>query len=624
MEAKKKEKRKLNIFRGKLFIIFVVALMLPYMIVSYTLYQDSQEKSKQYTAEEIQNNLAQNAATIEAKLDAVSDAGTSLKFALEQNDAVMIPNTERQDIDIYNQFQKIFSTYTSLIDETYNVGGFSYFYLYYPYRTLLMVSDATFFSNVMSNTLDCYQVEEGKWGIATPYENIICNPTLGIYLCDCDFVQNYQLKDEVGNELFLTACVDERYINRLLSADFQIQPTWLAILDSYGNPVSTKEQRDLSQAKEPYLDIINRISSLEKEGNVDMNIEGKDYVLNWTYSSTHGWYYICVTDTETILEGTEFLSSVNLVVFLFLFLTAIGLAWSVDVAMKRRASKMIASIRDIEQQVTLNKVPDVLEKAKVKKNSDEYDKIYDEFYEMTSRVCNVAKEALQQKDKQTMTTIQMLQTELDPHMLYNSLESAYSIAKLNKQEEIAELIMALSKFFRIALSGGKKFVTFREAFELSKQYIIVQNVRVNNKITFTHSIETSVQELMVPKFLLQPLVENAVVHGFKNKSDEWKIHIEAVRKEDVVQITVTDNGIGMSEMELVKLNEKIKEPIFENSVGNKGYALRNLNYQLKLKYGVRSGVTIWSTYGEGTKAVIQLYGIDEEIKERRESGCTDY
>ena len=116
MEAKKKEKRKLNIFRGKLFIIFVVALMLPYMIVSYTLYQDSQEKSKQYTAEEIQNNLAQNAATIEAKLDAVSDAGTSLKFALEQNDAVMIPNTERQDIDIYNQVQKIFSTYTSLID----------------------------------------------------------------------------------------------------------------------------------------------------------------------------------------------------------------------------------------------------------------------------------------------------------------------------------------------------------------------------------------------------------------------------------------------------------------------------------------------------------------------------
>ena len=129
---------------------------------------------------------------------------------------------------------------------------------------------------------------------------------------------------------------------------------------------------------------------------------------------------------------------------------------------------------------------------------------------------------------------------------------------------------------------------------------------------------------MVPKFLLQPLVENAVVHGFKNKSDEWKIHIEAVRKEDVVQITVTDNGIGMSEMELVKLNEKIKEPIFENSVGNKGYALRNLNYQLQLKYGEHSGVTIWSTYGEGTKAVIQLYGIDEEIKERRESGCTDY
>lgn len=602
-------KKKVNVFWLKLFIIFMVALMIPYLFVSYILYQDSQEKSKQYTAEEIQNSLLQNVATVEAKLDAVSDAGMSLKFALGQNDAVMIPDMDKTDVDIYCQVQKTFSTYTSLIDETYNVGGFSYFYLYYPYRTLMLVSDATFFPNVMLNTMDCYQVKPGKWGTATPYENIICNPTLGTYFCDRNFVQNYQFKDNADNEMYLTACVDGRYINRLLSADFQIQPTWTAILDSYGNLVGTKEKSAFSQVDEPYLDIINRIASLNEEGTTDITIENKDYVLNWTYSPDYEWYYVCATDTETILEETGFLGRVNIVVFIFLVLIAMVLSWSVDVSMRRRASGMLELIRDIEQQITLNKVPDVLKSTEEKRNFDEYDRIYDEFYEMASRVCNVAKEALQQKDKQTMTTIEMLQTELDPHMLYNSLESAYSIAKINKQEEIADLIMALSKFFRIALSGGKKFVTFQEAFELSKQYIIVQNVRVNNKITFNYFIEKSVQELTVPKFLLQPLVENAVVHGFKNKSDEWKIFIEAVQKDDMVQITVEDNGIGMSEMELEKLNEKIKDPVFENAVGNKGYALKNLNYQIRLKYGERSGVTIWSVYGEGTKVVIQLYEI---------------
>ena len=155
---------------------------------------------------------------------------------------------------------------------------------------------------------------------------------------------------------------------------------------------------------------------------------------------------------------------------------------------------------------------------------------------------------------------------------------------------------------------------FREAFELSKQYIIVQNVRVNNKITFVYDIDPEVEELAVPKFLLQPLVENAVIHGFRNKSDKWKIEITALKEKDCVQITVKDDGIGMSEMELEKLNEKICDNTFENSMGNKGYALRNLNYQIQLQYGERSGLTIRSTYGEGTTAVIRLENISEVEK----------
>lgn len=610
----KNKKKRFNKFRIKLFVIFWTALMIPCTLISYILYQNSQEKSKQSMAEDIQHTLTENMTSVEGKLDAVSDAGVSLKFAMEQNNVVMVPDFKCRDIDIYSLVQKNFSTYTSLLDETYNVGGFSGFYLYYPYRRLFLVSDATCFQNVLSNTLDCYQIETGKWGIATPYQNIICNPTLGKYFNDYDLVRNYEIQDEEGNELYLTACVDERYINRLLSANFQIQPTWLVIMDSYGNLISTKEQQNLKEVKAPYVDIINYIVSREDSQIGEMEIDGKKYILNWTYSPVNNWYYVCATDAEVILSGNGFPDEFKLFVIVFLTIIAFGATWTVDAMIKKRNAKMLSVLRNIENQVSENKIPDVLIKPEYEQQIDEYAEVSREFYKMTESVCNVARIALEQKDKVTMTTIQMLQTELDPHMLYNSLESAYSIAKINKQEEIAQLVMALSKFFRIAVSGGKRSVTFKEAFELSKQYIIVQNVRVNNKITFEYDIDPDVEELIVPKFLLQPLVENAVIHGFRNKSDKWKIKIKAVKRENSVEITVKDDGIGMSELELEKLNEKIQDRTFENSMGNKGYALRNLNCQIQLQYGESSGLTVMSIYGEGTTAVIRLENISETWK----------
>ena len=119
----KNKKKRPNKFRIRLFIIFWIALVIPCMLISYILYQNSQEKSKQSMAEDIQHTLTENMASVEGKLDAVSDAGVSLKFAMEQNNVVMIPDLKCRDIDIYSLVQKTFSTYTSLLDETYNVGG---------------------------------------------------------------------------------------------------------------------------------------------------------------------------------------------------------------------------------------------------------------------------------------------------------------------------------------------------------------------------------------------------------------------------------------------------------------------------------------------------------------------
>ena len=212
----------------------------------------------------------------------------------------------------------------------------------------------------------------------------------------------------------------------------------------------------------------------------------------------------------------------------------------------------------------------------------------------------------EEQNRKTIATIQMLQTEINPHMLYNSLESLYSIAKINHQEEISSLVMALSRFFRIALSGGKHSVPFREAFDLANQYVTVQNIRLNYKISFTYDIPDSIYDLSVPKFLLQPVIENSILHGFQNKRGEWRINISVKEEDGWITMIVRDNGIGIHDATLERLNRRVENFNFEDNTTGKGYALRNLNYQIKLKFGEGSGIRLNSVYGEFTEVVIRL------------------
>ena len=234
---------------------------------------------------------------------------------------------------------------------------------------------------------------------------------LGKYFNDYDLVRNYEIRDEEGNELYLTACVDERYINRLLSANFQIQPTWLAILDPYGNIVSTKEQQDFKKVKDPYTDIINYITSKEDEQIGELKIDGRNYILNWNYSAANNWYYVSVTDAGKILSENGFPDEIKVFAFVFLTAVAFGAAWTVNAMIEKRNERMLSVLHDIEKQVSENKVPDVLQIPEQGRQADEYMEVSDEFYRMTERVCKLAREALKQMDKVTMTTIHMLQTE---------------------------------------------------------------------------------------------------------------------------------------------------------------------------------------------------------------------
>lgn len=589
---------RINKFRIKIFLLITVSLTVPVLLCSLVLFSITERTVKTYVSENIAATLKANVQNIEAKLDVLNSACTSLLITLAQIPAVTDESLRLEPVEIFRSAEHAFTVHSSLIVDTYTISGFNYFYLYFPGRSLLIVSKTSFFDNVNYNAMDCLFIPENSWGVSTPYNHLIANPILGKYMTERNISKNFTAANDAMDDVILTVNLKEQYINEQLNMGFQMKPDYAIIIDSHGNVISSKNKAEIDQSVPAYHQMLEGVKKSGPSEYLELTIDGTGYILNREYSQANDWYYITALDVNVV---TKSISSILDAMYVMLpalivlsLIITVFLVHSLTYPLKELTVAM-TEMKNKNFKVQLNA-----------DNGDEFAVIYGGFNEMAKEIDSLVHTITEEKSLKTETYIRLLQSEINPHMLYNSLESLYSMAKINAQEEIAGLVMALSKFFRISLSGGKRLVPFSEAFELAKQYIIVQNIRLNYKIAFEHDIPESLMNIMTPKFLLQPIVENAFQYGFKNRRETCRLSIKASYDGDCIRIAVTDNGIGIHQSDLSFLNSHINNFDFEGNVAGKGYALRNINYQLKLEYGNDYGLWLESEYGEYTSAIISI------------------
>ena len=597
---------KINKFRIKLFLLTSVFLVIPVISCCIILFSITENTLKTYTSNSMDATLKENVQNIESKLDILDKASRSLLLNLATIPEVTNSNLHIDSVDIFRATQYDFTVSSSLIVDTYTINGFTNFYLYFPKKSLLLVSMMTFFDDVPYNTMDCLAIPQGTWGVSNSYNNLVCNPILGKHMTARNISQNYNLTNEINSkeDIILTANLEEDYISDQLSSGFQFKPGRAIIIDSHGNVISSLENSEIGNSVPAYHQMLAEISQSNPADYHEITIDGVKYMLNWEYSPQHDWYYITTLDVNVVTNSIS-------AIFDFFFVMIIALLI---------VSLIITVVLMKSTTNPLNNLTNAMKEMKNKnfkiqlavQHGDEFEVIYSGFNEMAQEIDTLVHTITEKNNLNTETNIRLLQSEINPHMLYNSLESLYSMAKINEQDEISNLVMALSKFFRISLSGGKRLVPFREAFELANQYIIVQNIRLNYKIKFEHNIPESLMNSLTPKFLLQPIVENTFQYGFKNRRENCTLTIEAREEEDCIKIVVWDNGIGIHESDLQWLNRHINNFDFEGTLTRKGYALRNINYQLKLEFGNAYGLWLESVYGEYTKVTIRMPKLTKE------------
>lgn len=206
-----------------------------------------------------------------------------------------------------------------------------------------------------------------------------------------------------------------------------------------------------------------------------------------------------------------------------------------------------------------------------------------------------------------------LQSQINPHFLYNTLESIRSEALIHHNTSVAKMTETLSRFFRYCISNQSDFITLRDEILNLNDYFYIQKYRFGERFSLDIQIDDDkALENYMPKMVLQPLVENAIFHGLENKKNGGRITIHSALTSNALYLWVSDNGIGMNAEQLKELHDRLLHPETSRLTAqkHKGIAMTNINTRIQLQFGAEYGLRISSIEQKGTDIEIRLPRID--------------
>ncbi|MCI8811945.1 MAG: sensor histidine kinase [Oscillibacter sp.] len=234
---------------------------------------------------------------------------------------------------------------------------------------------------------------------------------------------------------------------------------------------------------------------------------------------------------------------------------------------------------------------------------------------MVSTMRHLMDDILQQEEQKRRSELDVLQSQINPHFLYNTLDSVIWMTENGRTEDAVVMLTSLARLFRISLSRGSNIITVAEELEHARHYLTIQKMRYKNKFSADLSAEDGVESLYTIKLIVQPILENAIYHGMDYADGDGKICVRAFREGEDAVIEVADNGLGMPEEVVERLLDQGSTYAAAGSKGS-GIGLRNVHRRIQLTFGREYGLTILSEPDDGTVVRIRLPALDEEAGRR--------
>ncbi|BCS81892.1 cache domain-containing sensor histidine kinase [Anaerocellum diazotrophicum] len=397
----------------------------------------------------------------------------------------------------------------------------------------------------------------------------------------------------------LRADISITEIERILNQALFTNRTLAFIVNSNSEVVA----RSLNGTNLSVKDIIKGIKEniLSQEANVvEMEVEGEKLLIRTRNISDTDWYLVLVTPYKEIHElNIKTIKQVFFMIFLIAPFTLIFSFWAAT-SSTSRIKRLTYNMKKVIEKGDFNIELD-------SHSQDEVGQLIYTFNYMLKKIKELLHEQYQLGKEKKNLELKALQSQINPHFLYNTLDLINWIAIKNKNEDISRLVTSLSQFYKLSLSKGEDVVTVENEIEHVKAYVMIQNYRFDNCIDLKIDVPQKLLKARIPKLTLQPLVENSIHHGILEK-DEQKgtIIIKGEILDDkMAAICVIDDGVGISKEVL----EKIKKGEVETSKGH-GFGIKNINERLKIYFGNEAGLFYESKINEKTVVKV-LFPVEE-------------
>lgn len=240
----------------------------------------------------------------------------------------------------------------------------------------------------------------------------------------------------------------------------------------------------------------------------------------------------------------------------------------------------------------------------------ELSELNDSFAHMVHRIQELVEQVRAEETQLRKTELKALQAQINPHFLYNTLDSIQWMCERGKTEQAAAMVSALAKLFRISISRGHELIPIKDEVQHAKSYLIIQSYRYRNQFSYHFEVEEGLENFLCNKITIQPLIENAIYHGINRMVDEGEITVCVKTVKDCprdILITVEDNGVGMTQEQCRKILEKGRSD-------SGGIGVKNVNDRLKIYFGEAYGIEIHSEPDVGTKVEVRIPKIEKEAE----------
>ena len=369
------------------------------------------------------------------------------------------------------------------------------------------------------------------------------------------------------------------------------------IMDQDTNIVSHLSKRKLTKPAE-YSFVKSIVQAAEDDSRMfPAYVDNEKFLISYSKSNVTGWYVISAIPYSYLMEGITKVGKYSVQLVVVLFLLALVISLFISIGISRPLRRLVIAMKRVEEgdlQVSVNKL----------RSSNEVNALGKSFNRMIRRIKLLIDRVYEAEILQKEAEIKALQSQINPHFLYNTLSTIDSIATVKQEHEISAIAQMLADIFRYSTSGNDS-ATIEEEVNQINRYLNIQKFRYGESLRWQLIVDPTVKGNTIVKILLQPIVENAVLHGIQK---EGTIKVIVLPKGNHISITVEDNGVGMNDSVLQQLLQRLENA--HNSrikaEGGDHIGLANVNNRIKSFYGEAFGLKIISALGFGTKVIILI------------------